>query len=119
MQTSTHKTKERKEAHTRLMSSPRHASLSKKTLVFMVAPLLMTLLAATLAMAAESAGSSFPTEVKLREGCFSVRICTDDTPCISICGYLGYKSDGAKCMVDQGRYYCCCGPPKSSNELVH
>jgi hypothetical protein len=85
----------------------------KRTLVFIAAATLMAIQGA-------AAAGSFPSEVVkiLKEPCVRMKSCTDKD-CEGIFYYLGYKCPVAKCKVDEGKYYCCCGQHKSMKQLVN
>jgi len=90
--------------------------MSRKTLVvFLLAPPLMALLAAGV-----PGGSSSPPEgakKTLQEPCARVSYCTD-YDCINMCYKLGYNWHWAKCILDDGKYHCCCNPHKPPSEQM-
>ncbi|OEL22261.1 hypothetical protein BAE44_0016727 [Dichanthelium oligosanthes] len=79
---------------------------SKKTLAFLVALLLMALVAA----AVPAGRRSFLLEA---ERCSASRYCKPDT-CGATCAVLGFNGVGV-CKVDGGVPSCCCVPKPSTS----
>ncbi|KAL6658186.1 hypothetical protein ACP70R_003772 [Stipagrostis hirtigluma subsp. patula] len=85
------------------------AASSRRTLVFVVAPLLMALLAASVSAAGRS---SLPLAAEQQEVCGPVKECKEDL-CTAQCAVTGSNGVG-KCKTEGQVPYCCCNRNPSS-----